>query len=206
MLSPNKEIQSSISPEQAIAFLKQGNERFLNNEPRQRDLLKHIQISSKGQYPFAVVLSCIDSRVPTEIIFDQGLSNIFSVRIAGNIINRDILGSMEYACKVAGSKAIVVLGHTKCGAVTSACKRVALGNITKLLSKISPAVDKVVGKGNTTEKEKEIDQITIENIHLSIKEILRKSSILKGLSERGLIKIVGAIYDVETGNVDFLDE
>ena len=206
MFSPTKEAQNSISPKKAIEILKQGNERFINNNLLKRDLLQHVKASSNGQYPLAVVLSCIDSRVPTEIIFDQGISNIFNARVAGNIINEDILGSMEYACKVAGSKAIVVLGHTKCGAIISACKRVKLGNITELLSKIDPSVNKVIGQGNTTDNEEKIHQITVENIKLAMEDIVKKSSILKELAESGEIKIVGAIYDVHTGKVDFLDE
>ena len=140
MSTLTKEIQDSISPNRAVEMLKEGNQRFLDKNELDRDL--HLQVSqtSSGQFPYAVVLSCIDSRVPVELVLDQGVGDIFSARVAGNIINEDILGSIEYACGVAGSKAILVLGHTKCGAVTAACKDVELGNITALLSKVKPAI------------------------------------------------------------------
>ena len=143
MSTLTKEIQDSISPNRAVEMLKEGNQRFLDKNEQDRDL--HLQVSqtSSGQFPYAVVLSCIDSRVPVELVLDQGVGDVFSARVAGNIINEDILGSIEYACGVAGSKAILVLGHTKCGAVTAACKDVELGNITALLSKVKPAIAKI---------------------------------------------------------------
>ena len=195
-----KEIQDGISPDLAIEMLKDGNQRFLDKKEQEKDL--HIQVNetSDGQFPYAVVLSCIDSRVPVELVFDQGIGDVFSARVAGNIINEDILGSIEYACGVAGSKAILVLGHTKCGAVTSACKGVELGNITALLSKIKPAIAEVKERDGDLE----VEEVTQANVHQSIKEIRDKSEILADLENEGKIKIVGAVYHVEDGRVSYL--
>ena len=200
MSTITKEIQDSISSTRAVEMLKEGNQRFLNKNEQDRDL--HVQVSqtSGGQFPYAVVLSCIDSRVPVELVLDQGIGDIFSARVAGNIINEDILGSIEYACGVAGSKAILVLGHTKCGAVTSACKGVELGNITALLSKVKPAIANVQERNG----EVEVEEVTKANVHQSIKEIRENSSILADLENEGKIKIVGAIYHVEDGRVSYL--
>ena len=190
MSTLTKEIQDSISPNKAVEMLKEGNQRFLDKNVQDRDLHIQVQNTSDGQFPYAVVLSCIDSRVPVELVFDQGVGDIFSARVAGNIINEDILGSIEYACGVAGSKAILVLGHTKCGAVTSACKGVELGNITALLSKVKPAIASVQERDG----EVEVEEVTRANVHQSIKEIRDKSSILADLETEGKIKIVGAVY------------
>ena len=200
MSTITKEIQDSISANRAVEMLKEGNQRFLNKNEQDRDL--HLQVSqtSGGQFPYAVVLSCIDSRVPVELVLDQGIGDIFSARVAGNIINEDILGSIEYACGVAGSKAILVLGHTKCGAVTSACKGVELGNITALLSKVKPAIANVQERNG----EVKVEEVTKANVHQSIKEIRENSSILSDLENEGKIKIVGAIYHVEDGRVSYL--
>ena len=200
MSTITKEVQDSISSTRAVEMLKEGNQRFLNKNEQDRDL--HLQVSqtSGGQFPYAVVLSCIDSRVPVELVLDQGIGDIFSARVAGNIINEDILGSIEYACGVAGSKAILVLGHTKCGAVTSACKGVELGNITALLSKVKPAIANVQERNG----EVEVEEVTKANVHQSIKEIRENSSILSDLEKEGKIKIVGAIYHVEDGRVSYL--
>jgi carbonic anhydrase len=195
-----KEIQDGISPERAIEMLNEGNHRFLNKKEIQRDLHAQVKQTSEGQYPYAVVLSCIDSRVPVELAFDQGIGDIFSARVAGNIVNEDVLGSIEYACEVAGSKAILVLGHTKCGAVTSACKGVELGNITALLSKVKPAIKEVQERTGALE----VEEVTKSNVHQSIKEIREKSSILAQLENQGKIKIAGAVYHVEDGRVTFL--
>jgi carbonic anhydrase len=194
-----KEIQSTITPEEAIARLKEGNQRFSDNGMVSRKYMEQVQTTSEGQAPFAVVLGCIDSRVPNEIIFDQGIGDIFSTRVAGNIINEDILGSLEYSCKVAGSKLIVVLGHTKCGAVTSACKSVELGNITALLKKITPAVNSVGGEAT----EENIEKVSLKNVALSVEQIRAESPILSEMEREGEIKIVGASYSVETGSVTF---
>ena len=200
MSALTKEIQDSISPDKAVEMLKEGNQRFLDKNVQDRDLHIQVQNTSDGQFPYAVVLSCIDSRVPVELVFDQGVGDIFSARVAGNIINEDILGSIEYACGVAGSKAILVLGHTKCGAVTSACKGVELGNITALLSKVKPAISNVQERDG----EVEVEEVTKANVHQSIKEIREKSSILADLETEGKIKIVGAVYHVEDGRVTYL--
>jgi carbonic anhydrase len=200
MSTLTKEIQDSISPNRAVEMLKEGNQRFLDKNELDRDL--HLQVSqtTSGQFPYAVVLSCIDSRVPVELVLDQGVGDIFSARVAGNIINEDILGSIEYACGVAGSKAILVLGHSKCGAVTAACKGVELGNITALLSKVKPAIANIKQRDG----EVEVEEVTKANVHQSIKEIREKSSILADLETEGKIKIVGAVYHVEDGRVSYL--
>jgi len=200
MSTLTKEIQDSISPNRAVEMLKEGNQRFLDKNEQDKDL--HLQVSqtSSGQFPYAVVLSCIDSRVPVELVLDQGVGDIFSARVAGNIINEDILGSIEYACGVAGSKAILVLGHSKCGAVTAACKGVELGNITALLSKVKPAIANIKQRDG----EVEVEEVTKANVHQSIKEIREKSSILADLETEGKIKIVGAVYHVEDGRVSYL--
>ena len=200
MSTITKEIQDSISPEKALEMLKEGNQRFLDKNELKRDLHFQVNITSGGQFPYAVVLSCIDSRVPVELVFDQGVGDIFSARVAGNIINEDILGSIEYACGVAGSKAILVLGHTKCGAVTAACKDVELGNITALLSKVKPAIADVQERDG----EVKVEEVTKANVFQSIKEIRENSSILADLERDGKIKIVGAVYHVENGRVSYL--
>ncbi len=197
----NKEIQASIGPKDAVTRLKDGNQRFLHNKKTERDLLIQVEKTGSGQFPFAALLSCIDSRVPAELVFDQGIGDIFNVRVAGNIVNEDVLGSLEYSCKVAGSKLVLVLGHTRCGAVTSACKHVELGNITPLLSKIQPAVSSVV-KGDLTPEV--IEEVAVKNVENSIEQIRKDSPILKKMEDNGEIVIAGAIYDVATGSVEFL--
>ena len=200
MSTITKEIQDGISPDRAIEMLKEGNERFLNKNESERDLHLQVNQTSGGQFPYAAVLSCIDSRVPVELTFDQGIGDIFSARVAGNIINEDILGSIEYACGVAGSKAILVLGHTKCGAVTAACQGVELGNITALLSKVKPAIKEVQERTGQLE----VEEVTKSNVNQSIQEIREKSALLADLEKEGKIKIVGAVYHVEDGRVTFL--
>lgn len=200
MKAQTKETQQAFTPESAIASLKSGNERFVANKKVARDLNTQVKDTSGGQFPVAVVLSCIDSRVPAEIVFDQGIGDIFSVRVAGNIVNEDVLGSIEYGCKVAGSKSVVVLGHTKCGAVTAACKHVELGNITALLDKIQPAVSKV----NKEVTDESIEETAVVNIELSIERLRNESPILAEMEQNGEINIVGATYDVASGVVTFL--
>lgn len=204
MKTITKKIQDSITPKDAYKLLADGNSRFVNNLQVGRDLQGQVSETSKGQFPFAVVLSCIDSRVPAEIVFDQGIGDIFSVRVAGNVINEDVLGSMEYACKVAGSKILVVMGHTKCGAVNAACNNVELGNITSLLSKIMPAVD-MVKKSASEMSEKVIEEVGIQNVRLSIARIRTESPVLAKMEDNQEIDIVGAVYDVVKGAVEFLD-
>jgi len=202
MKTQTKHIQQNLTPKDAHQILVEGNKRFVQNLKVQRNLQEQVLETSKGQYPFAVILSCIDSRVPAELVFDQGIGDIFSIRIAGNIINEDILGSMEYACKVAGSKIVVVMGHSKCGAVTAACNHVELGNITYLLDKINPAV-KLVGINAKEVNDDDIEQVTIQNVKLSIKKIREKSPILAEMEKEGEIEIVGGMYAVENGKVTF---
>lgn len=197
-----KELQASISPELALEMLKTGNQRFLDKKQAGRDLNEQVSITSNGQYPFAVILSCIDSRVPVEHVFDLGIGDTFSARVAGNVINEDVLGSIEYGCKVAGSKIVVVMGHTKCGAVTSACKSVELGNITALLSKIKPAVNAVNNDGGITDEY--IEEVNRKNVELSIEQMKNESEILADMEKSGEIKIVGAVYHVESGKVVFM--
>lgn len=200
MRTQTKETQENITPKIAHNILVEGNKRFVQNLRSLRNLKDQVVTTSEGQFPFAVVLSCIDSRVPAELVFDQGIGDIFSARVAGNIVNEDVLGSIEYGCKVAGSKIVVVLGHTKCGAVTAACKHVELGNITALLDKIQPAVKKV-NKEVTPES---IEETAIVNIELSIERIRTESPILAEMEANGEIEIVGASYNVSTGEVTFL--
>ena len=202
MRTQTKEIQTNITPKVAHQILVAGNNRFVQNVKAQRDLQAQVLETTKGQYPFAVILSCIDSRVPAELVFDQGIGDVFSIRVAGNIINEDVLGSMEYGCKVAGSKILVVMGHTKCGAVTAACNNVELGNITPLLNKIKPAVKAI----HTTEvqfTDEDIEAVAVANVMLSIDRINQESPLLKEMVENGEIEIVGAIYSVSNGKVTF---
>ena len=197
--------QAEITPQTAIELLVEGNERFKKNLRANRDLIQQVHETSNGQFPFATILSCIDSRTSSEIVFDQGIGDIFSIRIAGNFVNDDILGSMEYSCLVAGSRLIVVLGHTSCGAVTAACNGSADGFIGSLIENIHPAVKE--GKERLKNQMDVInfpDEVAKINIHLSIEDIRTKSSALAKLEADGQIKIVGAIYDVKTGAVTFL--
>ena len=203
MKTQTKQSQSNVSPSEVKTILVNGNKRFTQNLMSKRDYNSQVTETSNGQYPLAVVLGCIDSRVPAEIVFDQGIGDIFNVRVAGNIVNEDILGSMEYGCKVAGSKLILVLGHTKCGAVTSACRNVELGNITTLLQKIQPAINSIESTDSEMSQE-QIEKVAIANVTQSIEEIRSKSQILSEMEQKGEIEIIGGIYSVETGQVDFI--
>jgi carbonic anhydrase len=199
MTPTSKEIQQKMTPSEALEQLKQGNRRFLENRQSPVHLMNQVRKTAEGQYPFAAVLGCIDSRAPAEHIFDQGIGDIFNVRVAGNIVNEDVLGSLEYSCKVAGSKLILVLGHTACGAVTAAFNRVELGKITSLLSKIMPAVDSFKGESP------EIDAISSRNVQHSMEQIRKESPLLAEMEEKGEILIAGAMYDVTTGKVEVMD-
>lgn len=201
-------MQEALTPAQAIQLLKDGNARFVNNLKYNRNLLQQVNETSDGQHPFAVILSCIDSRTSAELIFDQGLGDIFSVRIAGNILNEDILGSMEFSCKVAGAKVIMVLGHTKCGAVKGACDGVKMGNLTVLLNKLAPAIaeEKTVLENRNATNGEFVDKVATINVHLTIENILERSPIIRDMVHRREIAIVGGMYDVETGIVEFKDE
>ncbi len=202
-----QEEQQNLSPDDVIASLKEGNKNYVNNQLTHRDHKDHIEKTSKGQYPKAIILACVDSRVPVEQLFDQGIGDIFVARVAGNIVNEDILGSMEYACKVAGSKVVMVLGHEYCGAVKSAVKDVKMGNITAMLAKIQPAIKSVEYKGEKTYKNKEyMHKVCESNVHNNINEIRLQSPILKKMEDKGEIKIVGGIYDLDDGTVLFLEK
>lgn len=205
MKTLTKAIQDAITPDMAIDLLKDGNKRFVNNLNINRNLLQQVNETIDAQHPFAVILSCIDSRTSAELIFDQGLGDIFSIRIAGNIINEDVLGSMEYGCKIAGAKIIVVLGHTKCGAVKGACDHIEMGNLTSLLTKIRPAVEaeKTVVKNRNSNNEEFVEKVAAINVKRSAMAILERSPILKQMIESGEIGIVGGNYNITTGVVDF---
>jgi len=208
MKTLTQEMQAAITPKMALELLKEGNKRFINNMKVNRNLLQQANETSDGQHPFAVILSCIDSRTSAELIFDQGLGDVFSVRIAGNIINEDILGSMEFGCKVAGSKIIVVLGHTKCGAVKGACDHVEMGNLTALLSKLQPAVydEKTVTENRTSSNEGFVEKVSEINIKRTVHAIMERSPILKEMIERGECGIIGGNHNITTGEVSFYDD
>ncbi|MBK8818040.1 MAG: carbonic anhydrase [Saprospiraceae bacterium] len=207
MKAHSAESQSTVNPDKALQFLKEGNARFINNLKVNRDLLEQVNDTRDGQWPFAIILSCIDSRTSAELIFDQGLGDVFSVRIAGNILNEDILGSMEFATKVVGSKIIVVLGHSKCGAVRGACDHIEMGNLTTLLNKIQPAVyeEKSTLDNRTSKNAEFVEKVASLNVKLTMERIKRESVIIRELEEAGTIKIVGGMYDVDSGKVDFYE-
>lgn len=207
MRTQTRDIQTQLTPQRAFEILAEGNRRFVSNLRLNRNLLQQVNETSDGQYPFAIVLSCIDSRTSAELIFDQGLGDIFSVRIAGNVLNEDILGSMEFACHLAGSKLIVVLGHTRCGAVKGACGHVELGHLTGLLTKMGPAIHDVeVAGGRELTSEVFIEQVAIENTRHQLRAILERSPILEHLFTEGRIGLVGASYSVESGEVTFFEQ
>lgn len=208
MRTLNKDMQDAITPAMAIDILKEGNNRFLNNLKINRNLLQQANETSNDQHPFAVILSCIDSRTSAELIFDQGLGDIFSIRIAGNIINEDILGSMEFGCKVAGAKIIVVLGHTKCGAIRGACDHIKMGNLTALLTKIWPAVDDelTITDNRNSENNEFVEKVAILNVKRAVNSITERSVIINELTQNGTIGIIGATYDITTGVVHFFDD
>jgi carbonic anhydrase len=205
MKTLNKEMQAAITPSMAIQILKDGNKRFMNNLKANRNLLEQVNETSDGQHPFAVILSCIDSRTSAELIFDQGLGDIFSIRIAGNIVNEDILGSMEFACKVAGAKVIVVLGHSKCGAIKGACDHVEMGNLTALLSKIQPAVfdEKSVVDNRSSSNSEFVEKVASINVNRTVQAIVERSPILKEMIENGEIGIIGGMHTISNGEVIF---
>jgi carbonic anhydrase len=202
-----KATQDELTPQRAIDILKEGNQRFVNNIKAHRNLLEQVNETSSGQFPFAAILSCIDSRTSAELIFDQGLGDIFSIRIAGNILNEDIVGSMEFACKYAGSKLIVVLGHTKCGAIEGACNNIELGHITTLLNKVKPAIEQeIVTIDNRTGQNKTfVENVATLNVHLNVKKIKEQSNLLAAMEAAQEIKIIGGLYDIDTGIVNFFE-
>ncbi len=205
-LTQTKETRSKMSPQDALQMLKEGNKRFVNGTKYQRDYIQQAFETAEGQYPYAIVLSCIDSRSSSEIIFDQGIGDIFNARVAGNISDEDILGSMEFACMVNGSKLIVVIGHTGCGAIKGACDDVHLGNLTSLLEKIKPAVDAVTYTGDRTSKNHEfVEKVAKENVLHTMEDIKKNSPILKDLIDNGTVLLIGAMYDIDTGKVTFYE-
>lgn len=202
MTVTTKEIQSKSSAQEVLEILKEGNQRFVNQDPKSRNLLEQVNTTSTGQFPLAVVISCIDSRVPTEMIFDQGIGDIFCVRVAGNVINQDVLGSVEFACKVAGVKLIVVMGHTSCGAVKGACNDVELGNLTGLLNKIKPAISIVANRGVAANDAGFVDEVALENVQVSLDTILNDSPVLKEMVDNHEVKCAKGMYSVQTGEVE----
>ena len=208
MITQTKETQSALNPTTAIQLLKEGNERFVAKKMADRDLIAQVKQTTSGQYPFATILSCIDSRVSAELVFDQGVGDIFSARVAGNIVNEDMLGSMEFACKLAGTKVIVVLGHTACGAVKGACDNAQMGNLTELLSKIMPAVEAVIEPTDALERNSKnldfVNAVAEKNVQLTMDNIRTRSAVLKEMEDNGEIAIVGAMYDIADGMVHFM--
>jgi len=195
--------QQALTPSTALEILKNGNNRFVNNLKANRNLLEQANETVAGQFPFAIILSCIDSRTSAELIFDQGLGDVFSVRIAGNIANDDILGSMEFACKLAGSKLIVVLGHSHCGAIKGACNDAKLEHLTGLLDKIKPSVELVRSEDNELEDHELVQRVAESNVEATVSQIMGTSKVLKEMLDNGEIGIVGGMYDIESGHVRF---
>lgn len=208
MKAHTKNTQAAITPNKAIELLKEGNQRFVASKMANRDLLDQVNDTASGQYPFATVLSCIDSRVSAELIFDQGVGDIFSARVAGNIVNEDLLGSIEFACKLAGTKVLIILGHTACGAVKGACDGAKLGNLTILLDKIMPAVNAISQPSDPGQRNSKnidfVNDVAIKNVHMTIENTRNMSPVLKEMEDNGEIKIVGAMYDINNGKVTFL--
>ena len=209
MKAHTSETQLTMTPDKALNFLKEGNERFQNNLKANRNLLQQVNATAEGQFPFATILSCIDSRVSAELVFYQGLGDVFSIRIAGNFVNEDILGSMEFASKLAGTKVIVVLGHTSCGAIKGACDNARLGNLTALIKKIEPAVDAVEkpleAELRNSSNLEFVDAVSKKNVEMTLVNIRERSEIIKEMEDNAEIKIIGAMYDIATGVVEFYD-
>lgn len=208
MKAYTKETQALITPKGALDLLKEGNLRFQKKKQANRDLLEQVADTTSGQYPFATILSCIDSRVSSELIFDQGIGDIFSARVAGNFVNEDILGSMEFACKLAGTKLVLVLGHTSCGAVKGACDDAKLGNLTALISKIKPAVEAVSEPADASQRNSKnidfVNEVAVKNVQMTIDAIRKDSEVLKEMEDNGEIQIIGGMYDISNGAVTFL--
>jgi len=211
MKAHTSETQSTITPQKALEILQEGNARFVNNLKANRDLLEQVNATRAGQWPFAVILSCIDSRTSAELIFDQGLGDVFSVRIAGNFVNQDILGSMEFGCNVAGSKLVVVLGHTKCGALkggldAAAIEVLGMDNLNHLIGHFDPIIKNIIkdGEERSSKNEDLLERLNHHNVKHAIEDIRKQSATLKQMEDEGKIKIVGANYDVETGVVNWL--
>ena len=203
------ETQASLTPMQVIMRLKDGNQRFVAGEAVERDFMNQVQQTAGGQYPMAAILGCIDSRVPHEIVFDKGVGDVFSARVAGNFVNTDILGSLEFATAVAGSKVVVVLGHTECGAVKGACDGVELGNLTATLANIAPAVyavDDMVAGPKTSANDDYVQAVAHENVEMTVRNMVERSTVMHGLVETGDLVVIGAMHNVATGEVEFMDD
>lgn len=205
-VTQTKQTQSAITPQKALQMLKDGNGRFVQGKMVQRNLMQQVKATGSGQFPFAAIVGCIDSRASNELIFDQGIGDIFSARIAGNFVNDDILGSLEFACAAAGAKLILVLGHTECGAVKGACDDVVLGNLTQTLANIKPAVAAVSGydSDRSSKNDKFVQAVTDKNVVLTVERIRERSLILRGMADKGQIGLAGAMYDVHNGKVTFM--
>lgn len=197
-----------IAPSEALQTLREGNYRFVNNLKKNRNLLKQVNETRDGQFPFAAIVSCMDSRTSAELIFDLGLGDIFSIRLAGNVISENVLGSLEYSCKVAGSKLIVVLGHTRCGAIRGACDHVEMGNLTTLLNKIEPAIyhERTIKENRTSSNEEFVNKVTEIHVHRCVETIIEQSVILRDMVQKGEIGIIGGMYNIENGQVKFFDD
>lgn len=209
MKAHTKETQAQMTPHSALQALKEGNNRFVNNAMAVRDLPEQVQDTAGGQYPFATILHCIDSRVSSELLFDQGIGDVFSIRIAGNFVNEDILGSMEFACKLAGTKLLVVLGHTACGAVKGACDHARMGNLTHLIEKLEPAVAAVPEPADESLRNSGnidfVNNVAAKNVEMTVADIRSRSAILKEMEDNGEIAIVGGMYDIANGKVTFYE-
>ena len=206
-ITQTAETQAHINPSIAVQMLQEGNKRFVNGNPIHRILHEQVKETATGQYPFAAIVSCIDSRIPTEVVFDQGIGDVFNARVAGNFVNDDILGSLEFACKLAGSKVIVVMGHTSCGAVKGACDHAQLGNLTQMLDKIMPAVKAISTPPDVARDSSNlnfVNDVARKNVELTIENIKTHSPVLNEMYQNGAIDIVGAMYDVKTGRVEFI--
>ncbi|MFL6514281.1 MAG: carbonic anhydrase family protein [Chthoniobacterales bacterium] len=206
--APTKEKQAAVTPQSALAELKAGNARFVSGHLLKRDLREDVKATASGQYPLAVVLSCLDSRKPIEIILDQGVGDIFSARIAGSVVNADILGSMEFACKVSGAKLVAVLGHTSCGAIKGAIDDVKLGNLTELLDKVKPAIARVPADVQPRDSKNAafVDKVTEANVRLAMEQIRERSPVLRAMIDQNEVGLVGGMYDLSTGEVRFFDK
>jgi len=205
----DKNSQAAITPGRALQLLKEGNRRFMAGRGEERELMAQVNAMRGGQWPFAIILGCIDSRVPSELIFDAGIGDLFNARVAGNFVNGDILGSMEFACELAGAKLVVVLGHTQCGAIKGACDGVELGNLTGMLARLKPAVEGTSSPVEAAERTSAnglfVRDVTVRNVRMALSDIRERSEVLEALERSGAIRLIGALYDVETGSVEFLD-
>jgi carbonic anhydrase len=208
MKAHTRDTQATVTPSTALEYLREGNERFRANLRANRDLLQQVNQTREGQFPFATVLSCIDSRTSAELIFDQGFGDIFSIRIAGTVINPDILGCMEFASKIAGSRLLVVLGHTNCGAIKGACDGVQMGNLSTLLNKIQPSVyfERTVREGRTSKNSEFVERVSRIQVYRSVESIIEQSLVLRELIEKGELGLIGGSYSVDSGEVDFYED